>query len=954
MSAMLFSCSLLPAAATAQSSIVGAVQDASGAVLPGVTVEAASPALIEKLRTTVTDGQGRYVIANLRPGTYRVTFALAGFSTQVRENLVLPADFAATVNASLTLGEILESVTVTGAAPVVDVASTQRTAVLGRELLDTIPTGRTFAAAAYLVPGIKVSEPNVGGARAATQQRLTAYGSLARDTTVSLDGFKSGTIDSGGDDQADHNDAMTAELTVGNSGAPAEIARGGVHINLVPREGGNLFAGQTYFGYSNNSMQSDNLGDLGSRGLQSADAIDLIYYVSVAAGGPVVRDRIWFFGSYGNNVANNRVANSFWPDGRPGVYDQRVQNYSARLTWQINQQNKLTGYVDYPIKYLRHRYLSGEQIPDAAPQQKYKGKYVAYGKWTAPVTNSMLIEAGYLTSVNHQAREYQPGIAKEVNTPAWYATATHQDLVLGTTTIAPLTHEWQDYAYTYLLSGAVSYIQGSHAFKTGVQWTYGTREDNDFGHNASLIQRYRTGVPDSVTVFSEPNHARHKLNADLGIYAQDSWRLTNRLTLTPGVRFEYLNAEILATSSPPSRFSPGRSTTRVPNLPNWFDVAPRFGVAYDLTGDARTVIKGVVNKYLRSHTVDLAERYNPMTLQSENRNWSDCDYIRGTSTCSGLVLPTNGDDIAQDNEIGPSGNARFGTGQVTTRFDPDSKRPYDVEYSISVEREVLPSLAVAAAWFKRESYNLQQTVNTLVGVEDWIPFTVTNPLTLEPLTIYNLDRAKLGLVDLLDTTADRSNARYTFDGMEVTFRTRLPNGATIFGGWSAGKHTNVSCANFSDPNTFLYCDQGEIGMPYRHSYKLTGSYPLPRDFIFAATMLSNAGSLVGNTDAILRDGSLTVNWAVPPAVFPGGRTQPVTVRLNRPGQNYLERWNQLDLQLKKIFRLGPSQVEPGIDLYNVFNSNAIMTTNQNYGPSLGNVMRIIQGRLVRITLQVKF
>ena len=181
---------LLPAAASAQSQITGIVTDVSGAVLPGVTVEASSPALIEQVRTTVTDNEGRYSIPALRPGTYKVTFTLPGFSSFVRDGMALLSDFTATVNAELRVGSLQETVTVSGESPTVDVQSTQRTTVLDRELLDAVPTGRTFFAAVALVPGVTVSEPNVGGAKTSINQRLYVHGGQPKDTTTDLDGMR--------------------------------------------------------------------------------------------------------------------------------------------------------------------------------------------------------------------------------------------------------------------------------------------------------------------------------------------------------------------------------------------------------------------------------------------------------------------------------------------------------------------------------------------------------------------------------------------------------------------------------------------------------------------------------------------------------------------------------------------------------------------------------------------
>jgi carboxypeptidase family protein len=949
---------VVPTAAFAQAVIAGTVKDPSGAVLPGVVVEAASPALIEKVRTTVTDTEGRYAIVNLRPGTYNVTFTLPGFSRFARDAMPLPADFAATINAELSVGALEETVTVSGEAPVVDLDSTQRTTVLARDMVDSLPTGRTFAAVGALAVGIRVSEPNVGGARSATQQRLISYGSIPKDTTVSIDGMKSGSISAGGDDQADHNDGMTAEFTVQTSGLSAEVARGGPHVNLIPREGGNRFSGTTYFGYSNGSMQSNNLGNLLSRGLIAPDAVDLLYYANVAVGGPIKRDRLWFFGSYGNNGNSNIVSNSFYPDGRPGIYDQRVKNYTARLTWQVTPKNKVTAFDDYVTKFLGHDFVSGVDVATAStirpPIQKYTGAI----KWTSTVSNNVLLETGFLATANTQGRKYQPGIRKVTGTPEWYATASRQDLNRGTITTSPMIQERTENVHTYLLSSSVSYITGSHAFKSGVQWNFGPLTWTWDGSNGELTQRYRDGIPDSVIVFNTPSVSRNRMSADLGFYVQDAWQITNRLTVTPGVRFEYLNASILASAAPAGRFVPARQFPAVPDLPNWFNVAPRFGVVYDLTGDTKTALKGTVNRYHRNFTTDLASLYDPLFLQMDTRNWADCDYIPGTSRCSGLALRTNGDNIAQDNEIGPSNNKAFGAAP-NRHFDPNSKRPYDLEYTLGVEREVASGMSVGATWFRRESYNLQQTINRLVDVSDFGSFQLANPLNNgEIMTIYNLNPAKQGLVDLLDTTADRSKARFSYDGFELTFKARLRNGGNMLGGWSAGKPVTVACANFSDPNTFRNCDQSVLDIPYRHNFKFAASYPLPLGLLVGATALSNAGALLGTnvTDPLLSvtDPSLRTLWAIPAGLFPGGRTQAVTVRLDKPGSQYLNRLNQLDLEIKRVFKVRTFQLEPGVDVYNVFNGNVVLVQNQNFGSSLGQPQRILQGRLVRLNVQIRF
>src|SRR5258705_4364632 len=231
---------LLPAAVSAQSAITGAVRDATGAVLPGVTIEAASPALIERVRTAVSDAQGRFTIVDLRPGVYTVTFTVQGFNTFVQSGIDLPSNFTATLNADMKLGALAESVTVTGASPVVDVQNAQRTTVLNRELLDTVPVARMYQAEGALAVGTRVSDQNVGGARAAVNPRLTAHMSVTKDTTIDVDGMKMNTLVGGGDSHPDHNDAMSQESTVQTAALGADVSAGGPRLNRIPREGGNV------------------------------------------------------------------------------------------------------------------------------------------------------------------------------------------------------------------------------------------------------------------------------------------------------------------------------------------------------------------------------------------------------------------------------------------------------------------------------------------------------------------------------------------------------------------------------------------------------------------------------------------------------------------------------------------------------------------------------------------
>ena len=232
-----------PAASSAQSAIAGQVRDNTGAVLPGVTVEAASPALIEGRRGVATDGQGRYSIVDVRPGTYTVTFTLAGFGTVIRQGIELPSNFTATVDATLNVGALEESVTVTGDAPLVDVQQTTRTQVLNREALDNLVTSRNTWTQAMLLAGVQMTGTDVGGSRAASDLLLESHGASSLHSTYNIDGMQVDTMLSDGREQNYYQDQSNQEVSIQTSGGNAEVAKGGVFLNMIPKDGGNEFHG---------------------------------------------------------------------------------------------------------------------------------------------------------------------------------------------------------------------------------------------------------------------------------------------------------------------------------------------------------------------------------------------------------------------------------------------------------------------------------------------------------------------------------------------------------------------------------------------------------------------------------------------------------------------------------------------------------------------------------------
>src|SRR4030095_6814337 len=323
---------LAPSVASAQSAITGLVRDTSGAIIPGVTVEVSSPVLIEKVRSAVSDDQGRYQIIDLRPGVYTVTFTLQGFNTHRQEGLELPASFTATVNVEMRVGALEESVTVTGASPIVDVQNTQRQVVLNRDLMDAVPTARNYSGLASLMPGVRMSNTDVGGNQQMEQIYMTVNGSRQTDTTVQVDGMNLNSLMNDGQVQAYFSDAAMAEITYQTSGVTADVSTGGVRINMVPKDGGNRTSGQLFAGGIRESWQGDNTESLRSRGVQSGDTVQLVTDVNFALGGPIRQDRMWYFTTTRRIATNEVVAQNFYKDGRPGMEDQWDFNLDGRHT----------------------------------------------------------------------------------------------------------------------------------------------------------------------------------------------------------------------------------------------------------------------------------------------------------------------------------------------------------------------------------------------------------------------------------------------------------------------------------------------------------------------------------------------------------------------------------------------------------------------------------------------
>ena len=963
---------VLPSTAEAQSTILGVVKDSSGAVLPGVTVEAASEVLIEKVKTAVTDGEGRYRIVDLRPGTYSVTFTLTGFNTFRRDGVELPAEFTATINGDLRVGTLEETVTVTGESPIVDVSTAVHTQVLDREAIDLVPTGRSIQGMGQLVVGINLNLPDTGGARAMQQTYMSTHGMTTANNTVMVDGMMVNGLQGDGAIQSYFNDAMNQEVSYQTSGIGAETAAGGVRLNMIPREGGNRFSGDFKAAWRPGDWQSDNLTQRHKDGgLETGNATDRIIDYTFALGGPIRKDKLWFFTSARYFSVNNFIPNTFFDDNSPGVDDQFIRSAMGRLTWQLTPRNKLTAYFDEIDKYRGHDMQSSDD-PETASVQWFSPAYnTGSVKWTSTVTSKMLLEAGYSRNLEYYTNSYQEGIEQPRFTPEWYANASRNELDLNGRKTAAASQTTQS-PERHNVQGALSYVTGAHNFKFGFQYTWG-----DFLHtvdaNADLTQQYRStstgvrySVPDSVLIRNTPLVYGERLNRDLGIYAQDSWRL-NRLTINAGIRWENVKAQVLASESPAGRFNPARRFDEIENLPNWKDWAPRFAMVYDLFGDGKTALKYSLNRYNQSRTTGIAADYNPFRSLTNTRPWRDVngnDIAEGERGCTGY--PRVGCEI--DYTGLP---ANFGTAALNEYGN--YPRTWNLENALELQHQLLPGLSVSGSWFKGDFHNLTTTINRSWSLADYTPHTFYDPLTGQPFEVFARSVAASNRpTSNLDTYDPERKRQY--EAVVGEFRWRLPGGGQVFGGGGIERERQRSCTAPDDPNYLAvgsttnftgrrFCDDFENDIPWKKGFKLSGTMPVMWGINVSVSYQNNQSPTSTRTMSVTR--GTTRYPTTCPAPCPAGQVimptgvfgQGSLIVFREPERaTFVERIVQLDFKVTRTFRVGRVSVLPTFEMFNVNNSDAIISyvsTNALAGGYL-KPNSIMQGRMMGLGIQTRW
>jgi hypothetical protein len=1002
---------LLPMPANAQgtstANIAGVVRDVSGAVVPGVTVEAASPALIERVRTAVADERGEYRLSELRPGTYVLTFTREGFATLKREGLELRTNFTAQVDVELTLSQQQQTVTVEGATPLVDVQSVTQQQTVSRQLLDAVPTAKSVLGIAALIPAV-VEPPNaqdVGGSKGERSVRITVHGGKTFDSRLLQDGMRYTALTPGigsleGTGRGYYVNPLAVEEVVVDTGTmgSAEYSLGGAQVNAIPKDGGNRVHGSLFLAGTSDRLQSNNLDDaLRSQGLTSVNSVRSVYDLNGAIGGPIKKDRLWFFASARGWGTKTGVANLYAnSNARPFLYTpdpdrpiqpiERDRGAGGRLTYQATPKDKFT--FSYDKQHNFQDQLTGQletgTIKNEANPGYCQRQDLFQGTWSRAHSATLLFDAGITIS-----RFNYGGFGKDLFLSDYKGcgggiqdNVSINDIVLGYTyngvgnRTMSLSHE---------SNGRFNVLQtrGQHTLKAGAFWMYGlgggqrtytTRTPTQV-NGLPVSYTFANGVPISLTQFASPNLTVDQLNPDLGLFVQDQWRLRRNLTISGGLRFDWLRESVPATSVAAGLLVPARNYPALSNVPNWKDLNPRFGIVWDPSRSGKTAIKFGINRYVTSNTTGLANLFDQAAgaVNSTTRSWNDNTYPVGAPRRGNFIPDCDLKNTAANGECGPMANPNFGTYVPVNRPDPKwitgwGKRPYSWQTSISINQQLLPNLVVNAGYFRTWYGNFQVTDNLKVTPADYSPYCVTVPTDMRlPLGgqqlcgLYDLNPNVFGQVDNLIT---RNNAygrqSEVYNGVDVNFQLRVGEKAAVGGGWnignavqqgttaggSASASTN-NCYVIDSPQQLFNC---KVDVPYQSRVRVNGSYMFPHGIQVAAVAQSNPGAnYSANRTYTLAEIQPSLGRALS-----GGATT-VVIPLVKPYTLFGPRIGQLDVRGTKLLRLGERwRAQLNMDVYNVFNSNVPVTIFGTYNARWGQPTQVLDGRLAKFSAQVDF
>ena len=779
---------------------------------------------------------------------------------------------------------------------------------------------------------------------------------------------------------------MLVELAAGGS---AEFDTGGVHVDVVPKDGANTFNEYFFGSYTGNALQSDNLTQaLRDRGMDRAGGTKAVFDVNGSIGGPIRQDRLWFYSAHrawGNinpvpNIYKDSVVNDlfFQPDpSQPVDAKELRRSNNIRLTTQIARKHKLTFFTDYQNSCECQRGISeGGLAFEATPRYENHPDALIQGTWSYPATSRLLFSAGVSKTLYHLHTNRQPGVTEdaisvlEQTTNFRYGSvASYGDLI---------NHSEND-------RFSMSYVTGSHNVKVGMFSLYGPYRNITTRGTSAVQYTFRNGRPIQLSEYISPRDVRETVNPEFAAYGQDQWSI-KKLTLNLGLRYEYLRASDPASHNPATRFVPERDFAQVDCVPCWHDLSPRLGAAYDVFGNGKTAIKASLGRYTSAETVTMADLFNPVntTVNNVTRAWTDPNgnFIVDCDLTNPLA---NGAD-----NCGQINNLNFGKQNVTVTADPDvlkgwGKRGFNWQGSAVIEHALTSSVALSAGYYRTWYGNFTVIDNLNVTPDDYTEYCITAPVDARlpssgsqmcgfyALTAEAFSRVPKNVITFASKFGKQTE---TYNGVDVGFVARLSNGGRISGGVSVGNsvgtstglgqtssHTN-RCFVVDSPQEAHYLPTTTSGFqssagasfaceskpPYQPRVKILVIYPLPWAGIQASANFQTVpgAPLTASYSATAADIQKTLGRPLP------GSASTATVELVAPFSEFESRINQLDARLSKTFKVGKGHVQANFDVYNMTNASPILSQNVTYGPSWLKPNEILSGRLIKFSAQLEF
>lgn len=910
--------------------INGRVTDGSDAVLPGVTVSVTGAAEMGA-RGAVTDENGAYRVPGLAPGEYRVSFELAGFATVVREAIYVPVGFTATVNIKLSVATVEEAITVQGSSPVVDANATRIQTNYTAERLASIPNSRDIWAIMAASPAVRQAVVDVGGASSGSQSQFVTYGTRAQNQPM-IEGMLMSQIGSAGGSVTFYYDyGSFEEVSVNAAGNSADMAMPGVQFQFISKSGGNQFHGSALANYEHERFQSTNIdaAQLASGIESTADnRLFRFYDRNADVGGPLKRDRVWWYTSFRDQKSEARYANfTVQP------FETRLTNYTGKLTYQLSQKEKLIAYGQAGKKLQPYRQdtatIGGPggsrtfaifDSAEATANQDYIG-------WVWKMEyNRSLGSAGY-----GEVRAGRVGYTWKTGN---YSDDTRRE-DLGNLRVTGGNEEWRSDVARNQLLGSVSWFKngwgGSHSLKTGFEVYRDTQERAQIGFPGNVLQAFNNGAPIEVRLY-QPSSSINRLLAG-GIYVTDGWSLGNRLNLNLGVRMDRYRSYLPAQERPASQFATAASFAAIDNVKTWNLPAPRFGVTYKLDSEGKSVLKANAGRYWWNPDVNVASSVNANIATAYERYvWTDLNNDRTW-------------------QPGEQGRLIARVGGTALRLDPDLQNAYTNELAAWLDHELMPSFQLRTGIVWRGQRQLRQTINI---ARPYSAFNVPVPVR-DPgpdgrigssddgplLTLYNLDPPLIGQVQNLVTNVDTKNDYYTW---EITGNRRMTGNwslmATYAITWNrenlaspgaAANPVRSADAPLSPNDVVNASDDGRYQYALWNA-KLHAVVPLPWRLRVSPLLRAQAGQPFGRTFvANLNYGSQRV------LAEPIGTQQQDHVTI-------------FDARVERLFSLPgrSNRLAVQLDFYNLFNANPVDFLTWSSGSSYLRPTSVVPPRIVRI------